>query len=53
MNEEIEAFCCGKCIYYNGDMRDKQAFCDEREDYVPRKFYCYRYEEDKSKEQNK
>lgn len=42
---EIEEFCCGKCIYYNGDISDKSAFCDEREDYVPCKFYCYRYME--------
>lgn len=42
---EVEEFCCGKCFYYNGDMRDKDAFCDEREEYVSRKFYCYRYKE--------
>lgn len=42
---ENEKSCCGNCFYYNGDMSDKQAFCDEREDYVGRQFYCYRYEE--------
>lgn len=42
---DVEEFCCGKCIYYNGDMRDKEAFCDEREDFVSRSFYCYRYKE--------
>lgn len=43
--DNIESFCCGNCIYYNGDMTDKQAFCDEREDYVQKGFYCYRYSE--------
>lgn len=37
--------CCGKRLYYDGDMGDKQAFCDERENFVSREFYCYRYEE--------
>ena len=51
MKIELDAFCCGKCLYFNGDMSDKQAFCDEREDYVSKDFYRYRYEEDEAKEQ--
>lgn len=41
---EIEK-CCGRCVYYNGDMRDKNAFCDEREEFVSRGYFCYRYYE--------
>lgn len=31
---------CGKCMYYNGDENDKEAFCDKKETYVQSYSYC-------------
>lgn len=35
--------CCGNCLWYNGDLTDKQSFCDDREDYVSVDHFCYKY----------
>lgn len=43
-NKEVEPFCCGNCAWYDGDMEDTMPqFCNEKEDYVSKNFYCYKY----------
>lgn len=34
---------CANCLYYNGDIEDITAFCDEKETDVRNDFSCYRY----------
>lgn len=39
-------YCCGTCIFFNGDLEDNDQFCDELETYVnAKKFCCNKWKE--------
>lgn len=44
MNRDPNNDCCGKCLFFNGGTEDGNTqFCDEREEFVRKESYCYRF----------
>lgn len=37
--------CCGRCVFFNGEIGDGTQFCDEKEVYVSECNWCVRYRE--------
>lgn len=40
---------CGTCVWYDGDFRDLERFCDEKEEFVCWYNWCVKYRQDKEK----